>query len=210
MAGLGFDAAYALALDSTGAIYLAGKSASQVFFATPGAAQTVYAPGPSNAFAARIDLAATGIYAACVLNGASFGAGNTSFFPLGTVAPGEIVSIFGSALGPNIPQGLQLTSDGAVSTSLAGVSVTFDGIPAPLLYVSATQINAIVPYGLRAAATQMTVAYNGQSYGPVQLPVAAAVPAIFSATQPGHGQAAVLNQDGTLELDEELLPRAAP
>jgi uncharacterized protein (TIGR03437 family) len=198
MAGLGYDNAYALALDSTGAVYLAGDTSSQVFFATPGVAQTTYASGASDAFAARLDFSAGGTYAACVLNGASFAAGNTTSFPLGTVSPGEIVSIFGGAIGPATPQGLQLTSAGAVSTSLAGVTVAFDGIAAPLLYVSATQINAVVPYGLTAASTQMTVTYNGQAYGPIAMPVAAAVPAIFTATQTGHGQAAVLNEDGTL------------
>jgi uncharacterized protein (TIGR03437 family) len=198
MAGLGYDNAYALALDSTGAVYLGGDTASRVFFATPGAAQTVYAAGASDAFAARLDFTATGTYAACVLNGASFAAGNTTSFALGTVAPGEIVSVFGIAVGPAIPQGLQLTSAGAVSTLLAGVTVAFDGIPAPLLYVGATQINAVVPYGLTAANTQMTVTYNGQPYGPIAMPVAAAVPAIFTVAQTGHGQAAVLNQDGTL------------
>ena len=109
MSGLGYDNAYAIALDSTGAVYLAGATSSQVFFATPGAAQTTYTAGSSDAFAARIDFTQSGIYAACVLNGASFGAGNTSFFPTGAVAPGEIVSIFGSGLGPAAPVGLQLT-----------------------------------------------------------------------------------------------------
>jgi uncharacterized protein (TIGR03437 family) len=198
MAGLGYDNGYALALDSTGAVYLAGDTSSRVFFATPGAALTTYAAGASDAFAARVDFAAAGTYAGCVLNGASFAAGNATSFPLGTVAPGEIVSVFGSAFGPAVPQGLQLTSAGSVSNSLAGVTVSFDGVPAPLLYVSATQINAVIPYGLSAATTQMTVTYDGQSYGPIVLPVAAAVPAIFTATQSGHGQAAVLNQDGTL------------
>jgi uncharacterized protein (TIGR03437 family) len=198
MAGLGYDNGYALALDSAGAVYLAGGTTSRVFFATPGAAQITYATGASNAFAARIDFTAGGTYAACVLNGASFAAGNATSFPLGTIAPGEIISVFGSAIGPAAPQGLQLTSAGAVSTSLGGVTVSFDGFSAPLLYVSAMQINAVVPYGLTAATTQMTVTYNGQSYGPIVLSVAAAVPAIFTPTQSGHGQAAVLNQDGTL------------
>ena len=62
------------------------------------AAQTAYASGPSDAFAGRPDFAASGTYAACVLNGPSFAAGNTSSCPLGTVAPGEIVSIFGSII----------------------------------------------------------------------------------------------------------------
>lgn len=201
--GIGYDNAYALALDSSGAAYITGEAASEIFFTTSGAAQTDY-PGsysqyPYTPFAARIDFTqAIGMFAACVLNGASFGAGNTLFFADGAVAPGEIVSIFGSYLGPNSPQGLQLTNAGLVSTYLAGVTVTFDGIPAPLLYVTASQINAVVPYELANPTTQMTVTYNGQSYGPITLPVAAAVPGIFTATESGSGQAAVINQDGTL------------
>ncbi|HEX3880366.1 MAG TPA: SBBP repeat-containing protein [Bryobacteraceae bacterium] len=206
MPGLGYDIGSALALDSTGAVYLAGAASSQVFFATPGAAQYAYWNGPADpysggatdAFAARLDFTQSAAFAACVLNAASFQAGNTASIPLGAVAPGEIVSIFGSALGPSVPQGLQLNSAGNVSTSTFGVAVAFDGVPAPLLYVSDTQINAVVPFGLANPTTQMTVAYNGQYYGPVTMPVAAGVPAIFTSTQSGTGQAAVLNQDGTL------------
>ena len=182
MSGLGYDYALALAVSSTGTAYLAGGTESQVFFSTPGAAQTTYtgAAGSYQAFAAGIDFnAQSGTYAACVLNAASFAAGNAAPFPLGTVAPGEIVSIFGSSLGP-------------------APTVTFDGIPAPVLYASANQINAVVPYGIVSTSTQMTVQFNGQSYGPVAMPVAAAVPGIFTLDSSGHGQAAVINQDGTL------------
>jgi len=188
MSGLGYDNAFALTIGPTGAIYLAGETESQVFFSTPGAAQTTYGgvSGSYQAFAAGIDFnaqlftAPPGTYAACVLNAASFAAGNAAPFPLGTVAPGEIVSLFGSSLGPGVPK------------------VTFDGIPAPVLYAGANQINAVVPYGVGPTATQMIVQFNGQSYGPIAMPVAAAVPGIFTLGGSGHGQAAVLNQDGTL------------
>jgi uncharacterized protein (TIGR03437 family) len=183
MSGLGYDNGFALAVGSAGAIYLAGETESQVFFATPGAAQTTYGvtAGSYQAFAAGINFSAQSApYTACVLNAASFAAGNTAPFPLGTVAPGEIVSVFGSSLGSGAP------------------TVTFDGIPAPVLYAGANQINAVVPYGVGSASTQMTVQFNGQSYGPIAMPVAAAVPGIFTLDDSGHGQAAVLNQDGTL------------
>jgi uncharacterized protein (TIGR03437 family) len=182
MSGLGYDYALALAVSSTGTAYVAGGTESQVFFSTPGAAQTTYvgAAGSYQAFAAGIDFSAqSGTYAACVLNAASFAAGNAASYPLGTVAPGEIVSLFGSGLGPGAPV------------------VTFDGIPAPVLYAGANQINAVAPYGLGSTSTQMTVQFNGQSYGPMPMPVAAAVPGIFTLDGSGHGQAAVLNQDGT-------------
>jgi uncharacterized protein (TIGR03437 family) len=183
MSGLGYDYALALAVSSIGTAYIAGGTESQVFFSTPGAAQTAYAgaAGSYQAFAAGIDFSAqSGTYAACVLNAASFAAGNAASFPVGTVAPGEIVSLFGSGLGPGTP------------------AVTFDGIPAPVLYAGANQVNAVVPYGVGSTSTQMAVQFNGQSYGPIAMPVAAAVPGIFTLDGSGHGQAAVLNQDGTL------------
>lgn len=182
MSGMGYDNGLALAVGPAGAIYLAGETESQVFFSTPGAAQTKYGAtaGSYQAFAAGINFSApSGPYTACVLNAASFGAGNQAPFPLGTVAPGEIVSLFGADLGPGAP------------------TVMFDGMPAPVLYAGANQINAVVPYGLTSTTTQMTVQFNGQSYGPITMPVAAAVPGIFTFDGSGHGQAAVINQDGT-------------
>src|SRR5580658_10075632 len=63
-----------------------------------------------------------------VLNGASYS---------GNIAPGTWVSIFGTELAPSTA-----TASGVpLQTSLGGVSVTFNGMPAPLYYVSATQIN---------------------------------------------------------------------
>jgi uncharacterized protein (TIGR03437 family) len=192
MSGLGYDNALALAVDSGGAVYLAGETESQVFFSTPGAAQMAYAAsgGSYQAFAAGINFGApSSPYAACVLNAASFAAGNAAPFPLGTVAPGEIVSLFGAYLGPGAP------------------TVTFDGMPAPVLYSGANQINAVVPYGLTSATTQMTVQFNGQSFGPIVMPVAAAVPGIFTLDGSGHGQAAVINQDGTFNSVSNPAPR---
>jgi len=194
MSGLGYDNGFALAVGPAGAIYLAGETESQVFFATPGAAQTTYGvtAGSYQAFAAGINFSAQSApYTACVLNAASFAAGNQAPFPLGTVAPGEIVSMFGSGLGPGTP------------------TVTFDGIPAPLLYAGANQINAVVPYGVSSTAAQMAVQFNGQSYGPIAMPVAAAVPGIFTLDGSGHGQAAVLNQDGTLNSISNPAPRGS-
>jgi uncharacterized protein (TIGR03437 family) len=172
--GMGFDDPYAIAIDTSGGVYLAGSAASQVFFATAGAAQTTYGGGASDAFAMKIDWnAAPGSYVACVLNAASLQPGNQSFFPLGTVAPGEIVSLFG--------------------TGLAGAQVSFDGLPAPVLYSSANQVNAVVPYGVPGPNTQMAA---GAAFA-VTMPVATAVPAIFTYAS-GIDQAVVINQDGTL------------
>jgi len=57
----------------------------------------------------------------------------------GPVSPGEIVSIFGTSIGPTNPATLTLTSAGKVSTSIGNVTVSFSGYPAPLTYVSSTK-----------------------------------------------------------------------
>jgi len=198
--GMGADEAYAMALDSAhSVVYLAGDAASQVFFATPGAAQTTFGGGDSDAFVARIDLSVQpSLVVSCVLNGASFMAGNTSPFPTGAVAPGEIVSLFGLGLGPTAAADLQLTPADTVATTLGGAKVLFDGVPAPLLYSASGQVNAVVPYEVASPVTQMTVESGGLSYGPIPMPVIAAVPAIFLAGDPSNpSEAAAINPDGT-------------
>ena len=61
------------------------------------------------------------------------------------VAPGEIVSLRGVGLGPAVPVESELVPGGRVPTQLAGVSVTFDGVPAPMLLASDLEIRVIVP-----------------------------------------------------------------
>jgi uncharacterized protein (TIGR03437 family) len=63
--------------------------------------------------------------------------------------------------------------------------------------VGANQVNAVVPYGIQSPSTQMTVQRGGISDGPRALPVAPAVPGIFTANSAGFAQAAVLNEDGS-------------
>ena len=142
------------------------------------------------------------------LNGASFlSAFNpSSQFP--GVSPGELVSIFGINLGPATPLSLQLDSTGKVSTSLGGVQVFFIsrifGLPdfaAPLTYVSATQINCVVPYELEQLIGQtvgLEVSYLGQtSSNPVYVRAISTASGIFTAIGTGTGQAAALNPDNT-------------
>jgi hypothetical protein len=84
-----------------------------------------------------------------------------SFTP-GGIAPGEMISIFGTGLGPAAPQTFTLDSNGRIASTLAGVQVTFDGAPAPLLFVEDGQVNAITPWELAGkSTTEMCVVYNG-------------------------------------------------
>lgn len=124
---------------------------------------------------------------------------NSASNQAGAVSPGEIVAIKGVNLGPSAPVGLLLTPQGTVSITLGNTVVLFDGIPAPLIFVSDSQINAIVPYEIAGRVnTSVVVQRNGQSSTPLVLRVADTSPAIFSLTQGGSGQGAILNFDNSV------------
>jgi uncharacterized protein (TIGR03437 family) len=126
-----------------------------------------------------------------IVNGASFAGG--------AVAPGEIVTLFGSRMGPGNLAPFLLDSSGRVPTALAGTRVFFAGQAAPLLYVSAGQIGAIVPYGLGAQPNvDVVVESAGVRSEAVRVAIAAAAPGLFTIDASGKGQAAALNQDGTV------------
>ena len=123
---------------------------------------------------------------------------NAASFQTGAVSPGEIVTLFGSGLGPGVGAGAQLDELGNLATQVAGTQVIFDGIAAPLVYVSTTQVSAIVPYEVAGQkTTQMIVLANGSATAPVPLNVTAATPALFTAGSLGSGQAAAINQDNS-------------
>ena len=90
-------------------------------------------------------------------------------------APGMIVTIFGSQLAPTA----QSASTTPFPTQLAGVTVSIAGFPAPLLYVSPSQLNAQIPYETPVGTSVvLTVTNNGQSAS-VSFTATAAAPGIF-------------------------------
>jgi len=126
-----------------------------------------------------------------VVNGASFAPG--------PVSPGEIISIFGSNMGPTPGVGF-VPVNGKIDVTLAGTQVLFDNVPAPMIFVSGGQINAIVPYEVASLVgtgqgTKVTVVRNGVASNQVILGLTATSPAIFSSLQTGNGQGAILNQN---------------
>jgi uncharacterized protein (TIGR03437 family) len=113
----------------------------------------------------------------------------------GYVAPGECISLYGRLPGPAAGAGAALDQNGRISTTLAGVQVLFNGIPAPLLYASGSQINALAPYAiadLGPITVQVTSAAGNSST--FQMYVEAAQPEVFTS----GGLAVALNQDGSL------------
>jgi uncharacterized protein (TIGR03437 family) len=124
---------------------------------------------------------------------------NAGSYASGPVSPGEIVSIFGTSIGPTNPATLTLDSTGRVSTSIGGVTVSFSGYLAPLTYVGATQINAIVPYGLSGNKEPFVeVQFAGQRSNDFGLQLATSAPGIFTQNSSGTGPGAILNGDSTV------------
>ena len=119
-----------------------------------------------------------------IVNGASF-------LP-GPLVPGEIVAILGLSLGPE-----QLTVAGSFTTTLADTQVFIGGVAAPLLYVSSTQIGAVVPLetSTRLSARVQIVSTVGVSDF-ITVPTADTAPGLFSTNYSGVGQSVALNQDG--------------
>jgi uncharacterized protein (TIGR03437 family) len=123
---------------------------------------------------------------------------NVASYGNGPISPGEMVVIFGTGMGPSNLVGLQLDQQGRVANILSQVQVLFDGNPAPLIYVSAEQISAMVPYGLAGkSTTQIQVVYQGSTSDSFQKPIAPSAPGIFTADSSGQGQAAMTNSDNS-------------
>jgi uncharacterized protein (TIGR03437 family) len=124
-----------------------------------------------------------------VTNAASYGE---------AVAPGEMVVVWGAAMGPEKLAGLGVDANGMVTTSAGGVRVLFDGIPAPVVYASAAQCSAVVPYlAGSAATTHVQVEYQGVRSDPVEVAMTPTAPGLFTTDASGKGQGAILNEDGT-------------
>ncbi len=122
------------------------------------------------------------------------------------VAPGELVAIFGSNLGPAAPAGLQLDGSGSVATTLAGTQVLFNGVASPMIFASAGQVDAVVPFGVSDGRVQAKVQYQGLGSAPFPVTVVPAVSGIFTVDASGAGQAILLNQDGS--VNSPALPAA--
>ena len=121
---------------------------------------------------------------------------NAASFQSGPISPGELVTIGGTNMGPTTGVLFSLTAAGTVPTSLGGVTVTFNNVPAPLLFVRTDQINAIVPYEITGQpVANIVVQFQGSMSVALQANVVNTQPAIFSLTQNGSGQGAILNQD---------------
>jgi uncharacterized protein (TIGR03437 family) len=134
------------------------------------------------------------------------GVANAASFLPGAIAPGELITIFGTNLGPPVLQTVAVTA-GQFDIIAGGTRVLFDGVAAPMLYAGGGQISAIAPFGLQGrSSTQVQVEFQGTKSAAATVQVKAAAPAIFTANASGKGQGAVLNQD--FSVNSASLPAA--
>jgi uncharacterized protein (TIGR03437 family) len=122
---------------------------------------------------------------------------NAGSYAAGGISPGEFITLSGLNFSSGSPQYGQV-QNGRFTTSLAGVSLTFDGTAAPLVYSSYGQINAIVPYEVAGKSSTTITFQMGSATASATVPVVQAVPSLFTADASGIGQAAALNQDGSV------------
>ncbi len=187
-----------VAVDGTGGIIIAGGTTSTDFPASSSAYQTKYSGTDpffvgypvGDVFIARFGGAISSVNITGVSNAASYVGGG--------IAPGEAVLISGTSIGPAAIAGAALTSAGNLATTISGTQFLFNGVAAPIVYVSGQYSSVIVPYEVANASTAQIVAvYNGTQSPPFTVPVVATLPGIFSANSSGSGQGAILNQNLT-------------
>ena len=132
---------------------------------------------------------------------------NAATFVGGSVSPGLIVTVFGDRIGPSA-LALGAPAAGKFPVLVGETRVLFDGVPAPIVYVSSGQTSVIVPYAVAGkTSTVMTVEYQGVVSNAATIPVVAARPGLFSANSSGSGQGALLNEDNTVNSASNPLAR---
>ena len=134
--------------------------------------------------------------------------GNAANYFRASVSPGEIITLFGARFGPADLVTLQYDAANRITTSLAGVQLLFDSVPAPVIYASAGQSSFIVPYGVSGKRTvNVQYVYQGARSNTITMDVFAALPALFSIDQSGTGPGAI--QDANYQLNSAANPAKA-
>jgi uncharacterized protein (TIGR03437 family) len=125
----------------------------------------------------------------------------------GVIAPGELVSLYGVALGPQ--EGVRASSL-PLPTTLGGTMVLVNGSPAPMLYASSLRLDFQAPFTLTPGTlANVQVQTGGQMSASVPVEVVSAFVGVFTVQTNGRGQAVALNQDGTVNSSAEPAPRGS-
>lgn len=188
--GLGDESANALALDASGAVYLAGQTSSPEYPTTANAFQTFFHPSERfrnyEAFVTKLSLTGSGANLASV-SAADYGGAE--------LAPEAIIAAFGTRLATTARSATQTPLPEMLANTTVNVFDSLGNVRrAPLFFVSPTQVNYQMPAGaaLGDATVLITNGDNVLSTGKVRL--ARVVPGLFTANSNGRGVAAAVAQ----------------
>ena len=120
------------------------------------------------------------------------------------MAPGSIVSIFGDRLASEV----RVAGTNRLPRELDTTAVLLNGETLPLYFVAPTQINALLPYELKAGDAALQIRRGDQVSGKLTLRVADQAPGIFTLNEGGSG-AAVAVDALTNQVINERNPVAA-
>ena len=118
-----------------------------------------------------------------------------SLLPL--IAPGSLISIYGvnlaagDATAPSLP----------LPNALNGTSVTINGSLAPLVFVSANQINAQTPYETKTGTATLFIQAGSVTSAPVKFQVVDTAPAVLTTAGSNHAMAQN-DPDGALNTSD--------
>jgi uncharacterized protein (TIGR03437 family) len=116
---------------------------------------------------------------------------NAASLQPGPVAPGSLISVSGI----NLTQYTTSSLSAPFSSTLGGVTLVVNGIPAPLQFVSLDRIDAQVPFEVTGGLATAELRLPGMPPAAIQFPIAPVAPGIFAY---GPNQAAAQNADATL------------
>jgi len=122
--------------------------------------------------------------------------------PPGCVAPGEIVTVQGTGFASGV-QGVVsgLSILGPLPTSLAGVSITFNGVAAPIFYVA--NVNGVqsltiqVPFETAVGNTTVVLNGAGGGSGSFNIQTQLYAPGVFTSTYGNQTIAVAVRSNGT-------------
>jgi uncharacterized protein (TIGR03437 family) len=114
---------------------------------------------------------------------AAAGVANAASFAAGGVSPGSIATVFGANLAATAASAEQFP----LPRTLAETQLFVDGVPVPLFYVSPSQINFQVPFGIASNNALIQVVSSSGASPSVAAPVAPIQPGLFFAPSTGIG-----------------------
>jgi len=117
------------------------------------------------------------------------------------VAPGAIVALFGM----NLARATRSAQALPLPSSLEDTTVRFNDTPAPLFFVSGSQINAQAPFELSGETARVEVRRASALIMTQTVPVVASAPGIFTVNQQGSGAGIIVHAQ-----DFRLVTESAP